>query len=231
MKSIFSYHDLNFSQLEESTQEKLIRHTYPNHFENPDVIIPCIFGDLKKLEYLLSEKNININERNEDGNTALCCACYYFGFNHNNYKIIKLLLDNKADINIKGSFFGVTPFFIIFDSPLKFIFKNQKNKMNFIFALKILLNYGANINDINFNGHTILMLAVIHYRIGLIEILLNEKINIYAKNNTGETVFDIINKIKKTDDEKRKIYNMLLKYKYNDSIFYSFEEYDINMFF
>ena len=237
MKSIFSYQDLNFSQLEESTQKILLKSVYPDHFEDPDIIIPCIYGDLKKLEYLLSEKNVNINEKNEDGNTVLYCACYYFGFYNNNHKIIELLLDNKADLNIqanlnrKGNFFGVTPFYVIFDTVLKFDFVNQKNKMNFKFALKILLNYGANINEVNRNGCTILMLAVSDYKISLVEILLCEKINIYIKDNKGETVFDKINKIKKTDDEKRKIYDMVLKYKYNDSIFYSFEEYDMNMFF
>ena len=231
MKSIFSYKDLNLSQLEESTQKKLLSINYNNHFEKTDLIVSVMFGDLEKARYLLSEKNVDINEKCEDGDTALLYSCYYFGCHHNNYKVIKLLLDNKADLNIKGHH-RKSPFYMICDTYLRADFENQKNKMNFMFAFKILLNYGANINIIDSQGNTILMLAVIRCRIDLIKILLNEKINIYVKNDYGENVFDKINKLEGTDAEKREIYNMLSKYKYNDAVFYSFEEHtDINIFF
>ena len=140
-------------------------------------------------------------------------------------------MDNKADLNIVGCL-QRSPFHMIFDSYLSADFKNQKNKLNFIFALKILLNYGSDINSlVDSQGNTILMLTVSYYKIDLIKILLCEKINIFIKDNNGENVFDKINKLERTDAEKKELYDILVNYKYNDSIFYLFEYTDINIFF
>ena len=234
MKSIFSYQDLNLLELEKNIQKEFHNGNYKSYFDLPDLQIVAMFGDLNKAKYLLLNGNANVDEK--FNSSALYKACYYFGFLHNNYKIIQLLLDNKVSTNLKitNGQYEITVLRNLFDTYLLNNFKNQNNKLKFVYVFKILLNHGANINDQYENGYTILMSAVKNNKIDLVRILLDEKINIYIKNNKDENVFDQINKISQDEsivEVKRKIYDMLIKYKYNDSVFYLFECNDINIFF
>ena len=229
MKSIHSYRDLNLLELEKNIQQELVVGKHKYFFHLHDLSIIAIFGDLNKGKYLLTNVYTLINEKDKIGEKALHNTCYYFGYLHNNYKVIQLLLDNKVNVKYENTFLRN-----LFDTYLLNNFKNQNNKLKFIYTFKILLNNGANINDRYENGCTILILAVKNNKIDLIRILLDEKINIYIKDYKDENVFDKINKT--TQDEsivevKRKIYNMLIKYKYNDTIFYLFEYKNINIFF
>ena len=234
MKSIFSYHDLNLLELEKKIQEQLVAGQHKNIFDLPDLNVVAIFGDLNKAKYLLSNKDIDVNEKDKNETTALSKACYFFGYFHNNYKLIQILLENKADINFRCEN-KMSLLFVIFDTYLHcFDFENQNNKLKFIYALKILLNYGLNINGQNEEGYSILMLCIKYYKIDLVRILLDEKINIYIKDNNGETALDKINKTTQYESRpevRRKIYDMILKYKYNESIFIVFEYTNINIFF
>ena len=229
MKSIFSYRDLNLLELEKNIQEELVADKTNKYFDLPDLSIVAIFGDLNKAKYLLSNKDIDVNEKDKFNSTALCNTCYYFGYSHNNYKVIQLLLDNDANINFKCRN-GKSLLFSLCDTYLFNNFKNQNNKLKFIFAFKILLNYGANINDQDEHGYTILMKAVYRNRIDLTRILLDEKMNIYIKDNDGENIFDKIRAYRYRDTFEI-INKMLIKYKYNDAIFYLFEYTNINIFF
>lgn len=230
MKEIVTYKDLNLSELEEQTQQDLINGSYTSLFCQPDIIVASIFGDSKKLEYLLSKKNININETNEFGRNALESACVYFGFTHTNYKIMQILLDNKIN-----TIFIEKP---IRKTLLHCLFSNRcfssKKRMNTIYAIKILLDYGIDINYQDNDGKTLLMQIVTYSNANLIKVLLDEKINIHAKNNLGVTAFDINNNIILFEGytlERSEISKLLQNYKYNDAIFRLFEHYDTNLIY
>lgn len=238
MKCIFSYADLNLSHLEEKTRKELANGKYNNYFSEPDITLAAIFGDLDKIKYLLSKNDFQIDEQDKYGNTALWNACLFFGRTHNNYKLIKLLLDNNANVNHKCGALKQSPLFVMLGSYLFHNLKNQNNKIQLIYTINILLKYGANINDQDLGGNTILILAVEYHKIDLINILLNENINIRVKNNYEESAIDKINKIffpflshQAQIKAKKKIFDVLTKYKYNSAVFYLFTEYDINIIF
>jgi ankyrin repeat protein len=103
---------------------------------------------------LLLDNGCLINKQDINGYTALMHACV----NNNDPYIIKLLLENGANPNIKEYYYGNNALLCII------------NKMNVIYI---------NIENIN--------------------LLLVYGINIYEKNKSGRTIFDIdINKLKNT---------------------------------
>ena len=105
----------------------------------------------------------------------------------NSLEIIEMLIESGADVNIK--------------------LKNKKTilmhciensfKKDDLQIIKLILRKGAQINSKNINGNSALMLCFYNYqnfsiRYDIIKILLENKADIYIKNNTGQNVFDLL---------------------------------------
>jgi ankyrin repeat protein len=146
---------------------------------------------------LLIHYGANINACDSYDNTPLLIASKY-GYEH----IVQLLLEHNAyfaEPNIAG------------DIPLSVAQKGLKNNPNStayqniitwltqlkrdisdythvdsIKTLKNLLNRGANLNEQDENGNTLLMHACTHGNIDFIEYLLNENANVLSVNNQGK---------------------------------------------
>jgi len=91
-------------------------------------------------------KDIDINQKNDLGYSLLHRASYF-----GNYKIIKLLLDNNANINILDKY-NETPLHSIIDDC----------QGDWYDSIELLLNNNAETNTINENGESPLLTAVIN---------------------------------------------------------------------
>jgi ankyrin repeat protein len=62
------------------------------------LITAAIEGDEKTVLSLLNRNEVNINDKDDIGSTALMCAAMF-----NNERMVSLLIDRGADINIKNN--------------------------------------------------------------------------------------------------------------------------------
>jgi len=95
---------------------------------------------------------------------------------HNNIECIKLLLKYNVDVNLKN---------IYQETPLIYSYKYYPE------SIKLLLEHNANPNICNYNGSTILMMAVADNNNSIVELLLKYKVDINIKNNYGFTALNI----------------------------------------
>jgi len=144
------------------------------------------------IKFLISEK-INVNERNNNNATAICCTC--------STKMIRLLIDNGADINMEH----VNPLHNINDEEtINYILNkgmdiNKCGSMGYSLLhyskkprLQLLLKKGANINIQDNNGRTPLMT---NFHEDVRELLLQHRANINIIDNDGNTVLHHLVKI------------------------------------
>lgn len=135
--------------------------------------------DLEQVKKLLSQ-GMSPNVKNSDDLSVLMLAIY-----QGNPKMVQLLLEHGADINYKAGFNKLSPISITAASDLHIDIKLK--------IIKILLDFGANINDKNAAG-TPLLLYVIdsisfgHDNIDLFDFLLKQGVEVnVADIETGIT--------------------------------------------
>lgn len=150
------------------------------------------------LKHLLN-KGININQSGSDGKTALMHAVYY-----DHIRIIKFLLENGADINIKSESqdtalliaTGLTKKYEITKLLLENgANPNDCNRVNFsslfyaetIKDMELLLKYGANIHHRDNNDETLLFCR---NDLLTIKFLIENGIDITCRNNNGQTFIE-----------------------------------------
>jgi uncharacterized protein len=127
------------------------------------------------------ESGVNKNMRDNYGMTAVMYATRTC-----NLKLLKLLIDYGADVNIHDNY-GDFPILFVFD------FDHFGNRM-----LELLVSAGADINVQNDNGNTLLMRAAIQYDYKAMKKLLEyDNININLRNRRGQTVYDLADDIGK----------------------------------
>ena len=140
-------------------------------------------GDTEEVIRLLNNGE-DIDEQNINGAIALFPAIL-----NNNEKMVKLLLDRGANINIKGEF-----------GPLILaVTEGNENIVN------LLLDRGADINEQNIKGDTALIYAVTNNNINMVKLLLNRDANIDKKDINGYTSLIIA-----VDNGNENIVNLLL---------------------
>lgn len=106
--------------------------------------------NLNILKLLLKKKpNLNLLE-NEYDSSALMLACKFVHSEDNNYDIIKLLLENGTDVNMKGEC-GWTALMYICATYL-----HQKIP-EYIDVIELLLENGVDVNVQDRDGNTVLM--------------------------------------------------------------------------
>lgn len=148
----------------------------------------------KKIYDLLFSLNPNINVKNIYGNTPLHIACLY-----GHVDAINQLLNKNANVNIKNNK-GFTPLMM----AVKFQNNNIKktNPLNdprlsiVLIMVETLINYGANINNVNNNNETVLHILIKHAQTTehlsyIVKTLLNHGIDVNIKNNKGQTALEL----------------------------------------
>lgn len=141
-----------------------------------DLIKAVNSGDFQKVESLIKQ-NVNVNEKNTIGDTALLAAVF-----KGNKKIVALLVKSGSDVNIINNY-G--------DSAL-----HIAALWGFVDIVNMLISNGANVNKQNRNGDTPLHHAVknIEYQIqnDLVILLIKFGSNLRIKNNDGKEVSNIV---------------------------------------
>ncbi|EAY12368.1 hypothetical protein TVAG_246000 [Trichomonas vaginalis G3] len=130
------------------------------HFDQTNDIRRCfvysaIFNIPSLFEYFLSQ-GVNINEKNEDGKTALHIAAFY-----NNIEAVEALISYGANVNEKDNY-GKTALHSA-------AYYNCKE------TAEVLISHGANINEKDEDGETALQTAARKNNIEIVEVLISHK--------------------------------------------------------
>lgn len=108
--------------------------------------------------------------------TAMTYACYY----RRNLKIMRMLLDAGADINLKN---------IHGDTIISNICRDARNKKR---VVATLLSFGADPNIVSEDSETALMRLARSGHTGLMKMLIRYGADAYIKNHKGNTALDIL---------------------------------------
>ncbi|XP_030058933.1 ankyrin repeat domain-containing protein 22 isoform X2 [Microcaecilia unicolor] len=129
------------------------------------------FNDLNEVEMLVERDKNNLNIQDSfGGDTPLICAC-----RQGHIRIIRYLLDRKADVNIRNK-----------------ISKSKQNEK----IIRMLLQAGTDVNATDYYGNTALHYACKMKNQGIISILLEAHADPSLKNLDGETAEDIARQLK-----------------------------------
>lgn len=147
----------------------------------------CKKEDYSTINYLINTKKININKKIRN-TTALHIACEL-----KNYVLIKFLLENLANPNVKINF-SYTPLHILCK---KLWYNDTINYSEYINSIiYILYKYGANLNSQDFNGQTALHFACSHGKLKIIRRLITLGADINIPDKFGVYPLDILLDIK-----------------------------------
>jgi ankyrin repeat protein len=132
---------------------------------NLQLVDAAAYGNLKKVKFLIEEDGVDINSRDDLGDTAL-----HQSAKGGNIRIIKYLVEKKADLNIKNN---------DGKSPLHY----AVSEANFE-AVKYLVENGADINTQNKFGNTPLHNATFSGYLAIVKYLLEKGAKVNEKNKT-----------------------------------------------
>ena len=132
-------------------------------------------GLLKRI--LTRKPKINIPKK--DGRTII-----YDVINYNNLDLIKILLNNGCDSNIRD-LNGDTPLSVLIDEGIKI--KRPKERELFLERLVFLLKFRVDVNSVDLNGKTVFHKAIISNDLEVVEKLISKKADLNIKDKQGRT--------------------------------------------
>ncbi|WNB93775.1 ankyrin repeat domain-containing protein [Bacillus sp. NEB1478] len=132
-------------------------------------------GNLIELKTILSNKDTQVNEL-QDGWSPLHLAAH---FGH--YEAVDLLLQNHADVHVKSEN-------EMTNTPLHAAAANKKNRSE---MLGLLLKHGANINEKQGGGWTILHQAAHHNDPEMLLFYLEHGADPFLAKNDGKTALEL----------------------------------------
>lgn len=137
-------------------------------------------GDYFKLLKRLIIKRPKLNHSKSDGKTILFDLVHY-----NNIELIKVFLNNGADIN-KIDNAGNTALSCMIDEGLNA--KTKKERKEFLERIVFMLKFRVDVNSVDKDGRTVFHKAVIADDYELVEKLLSKKTDLNIKDKQGRTV-------------------------------------------
>jgi uncharacterized protein len=137
-------------------------------------------GNVYELQSLLNSDDIDVNEI-QDGWSSLHLAAHF-----GNTEAAALLLQNGADIHMKSGN-------EMANTPLHAAAANKKNRKD---MLGLLLSHGANINEKQSGGWTVLHQAAHHNDTEMILYYLEQGADPYSAKEDGKTALEL------AEDEK-----------------------------
>lgn len=170
--------------------------------------IAALRGNIKPATILAAEKEINVNAKDENGWTSLHLAVRASKFREEivtlllqnkanvdakdndgrtplhlavcegRAEVVRLLIDNLADINEQDTLFGKTPLHLAV----------EKNRTEII---RLLLDHNADVNTIGRFGKTPLHIAITTGSIEIVRLLTDNGANVDFKDDFGETLHDV----------------------------------------
>lgn len=146
-----------------------------------DFVSACVLGDEKKVRTMLDQKPSRANEMSMDGGLPLCLASAF-----GRSSVVKLLLDKGARVNDRSDAFDhVAPIHAAaFGRDIK--------------CLKLLIDYGADVNATQDGSFTPLMEAANNGDLAIVKLLVSRGAKVDAKNDDGRTALDLAVSSKRT---------------------------------
>ena len=140
---------------------------YVKNNPNPDFKMKDDYGNTALMIAIDNEKLSNsvikylidkcdVNSQNEDDSTALSYAVTSQYSKNENIGLVKFLLENGCNVNPNGKGVRRAPFFEIIYPPVPLLIAMSWGRMK---TAMLLLEHGANINVVNNDGKTPLMLS------------------------------------------------------------------------
>jgi ankyrin repeat protein len=162
------------------------------------LIEACISGHLEVVRALLNHKGVDVNIENNHGYTALIMAC-----SCGHLEVVCALLNHKGvDVNIKNNY-GETALICAIKHNIfngQDIFRTMMNVEGERSRLRgrrsevvraLLYHDGVDVNAIDKDGETALILASDRGYLDMVSALLNHKgVDVNIKNNLGESALD-----------------------------------------
>ena len=159
-----------------------------NDFQNSALHYSSIDGNYDITKNLLEYGKINIDSQDRDGDTSLLNAC-----RGGHLEIVNLLLSHNANINMKNDN-DETPLILAIESNniylLKILLQNEKIDRNYLYPLhlaakynnfsfvKFLISDKTDLNLVDDDGYTPLMISIENFKYNITkELLLNSKVN------------------------------------------------------
>ena len=134
----------------------------------PALVLALREGSVKTFEALARHPKINLNVKNQHGESALMLACI-----KGNLPIVKLLIKREADINHPGW------------TPLHYAASGGHTGI-----MRLLLDESAYIDAESPNGTTPLMMAARYGNSNAVQLLMDEGADINLKNQLGLSAID-----------------------------------------
>jgi len=188
-KTVFSKKDFKLFLIKEKENRSnsivnfnLINKFFPNYYGYPNetttpLHVACYYAiqfsctDIMKI---LIQCGANVNIQDNKGVTPLMICQFY----KHNYPVMKLLIDNNANVCIKD----------IKDNTILHKYRNFCIEDIDDILLESLLNMGINIDKRNDRGYTPLMNLIYHYmHRSFISLLINHGADMNIINNEGDT--------------------------------------------
>jgi len=187
----------HLSVLDQELLEKILK--YVKQIRNGEALLNEVAdNDQDRVERLLKEHNIDVNIKDENGNTALNLAIIL----NKPYllNLVKMLLEAGINLNLQNKD-GYT-------SLISAVAVNYSKKI-----VQILLDNGANPNMQDYCGWTALHWAAIENKLKMARMLLDKGVNLNIPNNIGRTALHLAVKM-----HNPKIVQMLIDYDANPTI-------------
>ena len=150
-------------------------------------IVNASMHDCYEIVKLLLLHHANIDNRNKYGCTAL-----YFAAGNNSKLLVKLLIENDANVSIPGHIEGYPGMPPLLEAAVA----------GYTEICELLLNAGADVNSVGYENMTALMRATSNGHLDTIKVLLQHNADINCIMRNGSTALDIARQYKQKEAEK-----------------------------
>eukprot|EP00094_Tigriopus_californicus_P009181 TCALIF_08851-PA protein Name:"Similar to Ankrd17 Ankyrin repeat domain-containing protein 17 (Mus musculus)" AED:0.38 eAED:0.38 QI:0/0.53/0.37/0.75/1/1/16/0/2553 len=137
--------------------------------EGRTLVEACTEGDIKKVQKLLHEGRVSVNDTTEEGESLLSLACSA-GY----FELAQVLIAMRANIEDRGMKGDCTPLM-------------EAASAGHLDIVKLLINHGANVNAQSQSGNTPLMHACAGGHEAVVKALLDAGANVEDHNENGHT--------------------------------------------